>query len=221
MNGMQDYETMERWLGSKGSIDSLDTELAGLHEEEFWNWLICNYKRFVADCKSYDISSTLQMSNSGFFSFSTMNRLFRILLAILLIFSGKVFSQSFSFTSATNELKLPTARPDMAWQSCVTDNEGNTYLSSNFTDSVTIGDSVIYKNFPIPASRVWLAKLRPNGEIAWLKVEERTLSEVLTFTKIKLDRNGDIILLCNKANAFEPDSVQLPWIGINNFMTII
>jgi hypothetical protein len=109
----------------------------------------------------------------------------------------------------------------MAWQSCVTDNEGNTYLSSNFTDSVTIGDSVIYKNFPIPASRVWLAKLRPNGEIAWLKVEERTLSEVLTFTKIKLDRNGDIILLCNKANAFEPDSVQLPWIGINNFMTII
>ena len=74
MNGMQDYETMERWLGSKGSIDSLDTELAGLHEEEFWNWLICNYKRFVADCKSYDISSTLQMSNSG---------LFRILLAIL------------------------------------------------------------------------------------------------------------------------------------------
>ncbi len=65
MNGMQDYETMERWLGFKGSVDSLDTELAGLHEEEFWNWLICNYKRFVADCKSYDISSTLQMSNSG------------------------------------------------------------------------------------------------------------------------------------------------------------
>jgi hypothetical protein len=67
MNGMQDYETMERWLGFKGSVDSLDTELAGLHEEEFWNWLICNYKRFVADCKSYDISSTLQMSNSGEF----------------------------------------------------------------------------------------------------------------------------------------------------------
>ena len=67
MNGMQDYETMERWLGSKVSVDSWDTELAGLHEEEFWNWLICNYKRFVADCKSYDISSTLQMSNSGFF----------------------------------------------------------------------------------------------------------------------------------------------------------
>ena len=55
MNGMQEVS-----FYLESCVDLWDTELAGLHEEEFWNWLICNYKRFVADCKSYDIRGCLK-----------------------------------------------------------------------------------------------------------------------------------------------------------------
>ena len=151
-----------------------------------------------------------------------MNRLFRILLAILLIFSGKVFSQSFSFTSTTNERQFEAAaRFNLSWESCATDNEGNTYLASYFSDSVTIADSVIYKVIDVPSPRIFLAKLGPEGNILWVRVDDRLYLKGISFVKIKLDKNGDIVLICNAYDSFETDSFPSPSPDVSDFMKII
>jgi hypothetical protein len=102
-----------------------------------------------------------------FYEGAFMKKIIRIIL-IFIIICVSSYAQQWDWTIISNTLNnQPTFSYGSGGHSLVTDNSGNIYLGGNLSDSISLGDTIIYSK--VGETELLAIKYSPLGSPLWIK----------------------------------------------------